>query len=198
MTAEYVYDTVPRPDERPEAESRAHQARLTLRGDVLPLLTGELAVGYRNQSSPNAGAGGTRYSGLTWRGSLSRQLAPEASLGVYLSRSTPVSAFEENAFYVATILQGTLVVPLPLEFQLDGGLGYQWSDYRTVAAQIGMPREDRILGWNVGLRRAIHRRLYLSGQYRAEDRHSNLDRFDVSSDGFYIQLEWNPLGPRQR
>ena len=61
-----------------------------------------------------------------------------------------------------------------------------------------MPREDRILGWNVGLRRAIHRRLYLSGQYRAEDRHSNLDRFDVNSDGFYIQLEWNPLGPRQR
>jgi hypothetical protein len=197
-TAEYVYDTVPRPDERPEAEARAHQARLTLRGDVLPLLTGELAVGYRNQSSPNAGPGGTRYSGLTWRGSLSRQLAPDASIGIFLSRSTPVSAFEQNAFYVATMLQGTLAVPLPLGFRLDGGVGYQWSDYRTVAAEIGVPREDRLLGWNVGLRRAIHRRLYLSGQYRAENRRSNLDRFDVDTDGVYIQLEWNPLGPSRR
>jgi hypothetical protein len=197
-TAEYVYDTVPRPDERPEAESRAHQARLTLRGDVLPLLTGELAVGYRDQSSPNAGPGGTRYSGLTWSGTLSRQLAPDAALGVFLSRSTPVSAFEENAFYVSTMLQGTLVVPLPLEVQLDGGLGYQWNDYRTVATEIGAPREDRILAWNAGLRRAIHRRLYLSGQYRAENRHSNLDRFDVNANGFYIQLEWNPLGPPLR
>jgi hypothetical protein len=197
-TAEYVYDTVPRPDERPEAEARAHQGRLTLRGDILPLLTGELAVGYRSQESPNAGPGGTSYSGLTWSGTLTRQLSPESSLGVFLSRTTPVSAFEQNAFYVATMLQGTLVVPLPLEFQLNGGLGYQWNDYRTAAAAIGVPREDRILGWSVGLRRPIHRRLYLSGLYRAEDRRSNLDEFEVDTDGFYVQLEWNPIGPARR
>jgi hypothetical protein len=197
-TADYVYDTVPRPDERPEAESIAHSARLRLRGDILPLLTGELAVGYRHQTSPNAAAGGTRYSGLTWTGALERRLSPDASLGLFLSRTTPVSAFEQNAFYVATSLQGSLVLPLPLELQLNGGLGYQWNDYRTVASDIGAPREDRLLGWFVGLRRPVHRRLYLSALYRTEDRRSNLDQFDTETDGFYIQLEWNPLGPPLR
>jgi Putative beta-barrel porin 2 len=189
---------VPRPPERPEAESHAHEGRLTLRGDILPLLTGELAVGYRNQTSPNAAPGGTRYSGLTWRGALQRRLSPDASVGLFLTRATPVSAYEENGFYVSTALQGTLVAPLPLAFQLDGALGYRWNDYRTVAAEIGVPREDRMLSWSVGLRRPIHHRLYLSGMYRAENRRSNVGQFDVDTSGFYVQLEWNPLGPPAR
>ena len=86
---------------------------------------------------------------------LTRQLGRESSLALYASRSTPVSAYEENAFYVSTGLQGTLQVPLPAQFQLRGGLGYQWNDYRTVASEIGGPREDRILGWYVGLRRPV-------------------------------------------
>jgi hypothetical protein len=91
-----------------------------------------------------------------------------------------------------------VALPLPFEVQLNGGLGYQWNDYRTIASEIGEPREDRLLAWSVGLRRAIHRRLYLSGLYRAEDRRSNLDQFVVDTDGFYVQLEWNPLGPAAR
>ena len=64
--------------------------------------------------------------------------------------------------------------------------------------EIGTPREDSILAWSVGLRRPIQRRLYLSGMYRAEDRRSNIDRFVVDTDSFYVQLEWNPLGPPMR
>jgi hypothetical protein len=196
--AAYVYDTVPRPDEREEAEASAHSAQLTLRGDVLALLTGELGVGYRRQSSPNAGPGGERYSGLVFTGSLERQLGPESSLAIRLSRATPVSAFEENAFYVSTAVGGSLGLPLPLELELRGGLDYRWNDYRTLAADSGAPREDRILGWFVGLRRPLARGLYASGAYRAEDRRSNLDRFDVDADGFFLQLEWSPLGAPAR
>jgi hypothetical protein len=194
----YVYDTVPRPEERPEAEATAHSARLSLSGDILPLLTGELAVGYRSQTSPNAGAGGTHYSGLTMSGVLTRQFGRDSSASLYLSRSTPVSAFEENGFYVATALQGSVQVPLPLELQLRAGAGYQWSDYRTVAAEIGEPRADRILGWFVSLRRPLRRQLSASAMYRQEDRRSNLDRFDTNADGFVLQLEWDIFGSRVR
>ncbi|MFN8091000.1 MAG: outer membrane beta-barrel protein [Vicinamibacteria bacterium] len=196
--AYWDYDTVPRPDERPEAESRAHQGRLSLRGDILPLLSGELSVGYRDQKNPNAAPGGTRYTGLTWAGSLQRRLSPEATLGLNLSRSTQVSSFERNGFYVATSLQASIALPLPFEALLDGGVGYQWNDYRTIAAGVGAPRADRLLGWYAGLRRSLHRRLYLSGLYRAEERRSNVDAFDTSTDGFYVQLQWNPIGPASR
>jgi hypothetical protein len=196
--ASYVYDTVLRPDERPEAESKAHSGQLTLSGDILPLLSGDLSVGYRDQDSPNAGRGGTSYSGLTMSAALTRQLGPESSLALHASRSTPVSAYEENAFYVSSGLQGTLQVPLPAQFQLRGGVGYQWNDYRTVATRIGSPRKDRILGWNVGLRRPVRPNLFLSGAYRSEDRSSNVGAFDTDANGFYLQLEWDMFGTPSR
>jgi hypothetical protein len=194
----YVYDAVPRPDERPQAEARAHSGQLTLSGDLLPLLSGEASVAYRSQDSPNGGAGGTSYSGLTMSAALTRQLGRESLLAIYASRSTPVSAYEENAFYVSTSLQGALQVPLPARLQLRGGLGYQWNDYRTVASAIGRPREDRILGWYVGLRCPVRQGLYLGGAYRSEDRTSNVAEFDTNASAFYVQLEWDIFGTPPR
>jgi hypothetical protein len=196
--ASYVYDEIPRPDQRPEAQSSANSARLTLTGDILPLLTGELGVGYRDQKTPNAGPGGTSYSGFTMSAALARQVGREAVVAIYASRSTPASAYEENGYYVSTGLQGTLQVPMPAQFQLRGGVGYQWNDYRTVAVEIGEPRADRILGWYVGLRRPVRHDLYLSGAYRSEDRTSNVNTFTTDADGFYFQLEWDIFGGSKR
>ena len=196
--ASYVYDAVPRPDEHPEAESTANSARLSLGGEILPLLTGDLSVGYRSQDTPNAAAGGTSYSGFVMSAALTRQLGRESSLGIYASRTTPVSAYEQNGFYVSNSVQGTLQVPLPAQFQLQGGVGYQWNDYRTVALEIGSPREDRILGWYASLRRPVRQNLFLSGSYRSEDRRSNVDAFDSNADGFYFQLEWDIFGAPSR
>jgi hypothetical protein len=194
----YVYDAVPRPVDRPEAEASAHSGRLTLTGDVLPLLTGELSVGYRSQSNPNAGPGGRSFSGFVMSGALTRQLAPDSSFTLYLSRATPPSAYEENGFYVATSVQGSLQVPLPLALELRTGAGYQWNDYRTVSPELGLAREDGILGWFVALRRPIRRGLFLSGMYRADNRDSNADQFDTDTDGFVLQLEWDALGSPSR
>jgi hypothetical protein len=196
--ASYVYDSVPLSDERPQAESTAHSARLSLEGEILPLLTGQLAVGYRSQDAPNAGPGGESYTGITLQASLQRELGQDANFSLYANRSTPVSAFEENAFYVSTGVQGVLQVPLVARVELRGGLGYQWNDYLTVASEIDSPREDRILGWFVGLRRPISSKLLLGGAYRKEKRSSNIDTFDTDSDGFYLQLEWGIFGAPPR
>jgi Putative beta-barrel porin 2 len=207
--AAYVYDSVPRPDEHPEAESTSHSGRLSLNGEILPLLTGELSVGYRSQEAPNAGTGGTSYDGFMMRAALTREIGRDASFSVYANRSTPLSAFEANAFYVSTGVQGVLRVPLVAKVEGRGGLGYQWNDYRTIAADIGVPREDRILGWFVGLRRPVARKLALSAFYRSEDRNSNcctstnpakpnVDSFDTNANGFYFTLEWDIFGTTQR
>ncbi|HYN05038.1 MAG TPA: outer membrane beta-barrel protein [Vicinamibacteria bacterium] len=196
--ASYVYDAVPRPAPRPEAELTANSARLSLGGEILPLLTGDLSVGYRSQGTPNAGPGGTSYSGFVMSAALTRQLGRSSSLGLYASRTTPVSNYEENGFYISNSVQGTLQLPLFAQVELQGGVGYQWNDYRTVATEIGSPRQDRILGWYAGLRRPIRQNLFLSGAYRSEDRRSNLDAFDTTADGFYFQLEWDIFGSPSR
>jgi hypothetical protein len=194
----YVYDEVPSAAGRPQAAERAHSGTLTLTGDLLPLLNGQLSVGYRRQDSPNAGLGGTSYSGFTMSGKLVRQLGREANLTLFANRSTPVSAFENNGFYVATALQGTLHVPLPLALQLDTGLGYQWSDYRTVAPEIGQARADRIFGWLVGLRRPIRPGLVLTGGYRHERRRSNMGGFNTAAGSYMVELQWDILGAPPR
>jgi Putative beta-barrel porin 2 len=196
--ASYVYDAVPRPDERPEAEATAHGGRFSLTGEILPLLAGQLSVGYTKRDAPNAGPGGQSYSGLTLSASLQRDLGRDANISLYANRSTPVSAFEDNGFYVSTGVQGVLQVPLPQRFEARGGVGYQWNDYRTISPEIDDLRADRILGWFVGLRRPIARKLALSGAYRKEKRTSNIDTFDTDADGIYLQLEWDIFGASPR
>jgi hypothetical protein len=193
-TLSYVYDQVPQPADRPQAEAESHNANITLTGNILPLLTGQLSLGYRNQTSPNGGEGGRHYSGFIMSGSLTKQFTRRSDVTLFLNRSTPVSAFEDNAFYVFTSVQGAGRFPLPLELQLQGGVGYQWNDYRTVAIEIGEPRRDTILSYYVGLRRALVEQLFLSAIYRGERRRSNIDRFDVNPDGFILQLEWDIFG----
>jgi hypothetical protein len=190
----YQYDTLPTPAQRPEAEASAHNARVTFSGDLMPLLSGQLYFGYRDQKTPNAGEGGTHYQGFIMGGSLTKQFTRRSDVTLFVNRSTPASAFENNAYYVFTALQGSGRFPLPLGFQAQGGLGYQWNDYRVASAELGIPREDRILALYVGIRRPVHRNLFLSATYRRQDRESNLDNFDVNSDGFVLQLEWDIFG----
>jgi hypothetical protein len=193
-TLAYVYDEVPRPSDRPEAEARAHNVNVALTGDILPLLSGQLSLGYRHQASPNAGEGGTSYSGFVMGGALTKQFTRQSDATLFLNRSTPVSAYEDNAFYVFTSVQAAGRLPLPFELQLQGGVGFQWNDYRTVAVEIGEPRKDEIFSCYVGLRRAVVRQLFLSAVYRSENRRSNVDRFDIDPDGFVLQLEWDLFG----
>jgi hypothetical protein len=190
----FLYDQVPTPPDRPEAEARAHSGQFMLTGTILPLVSGSVSFGYRDQTSPNGGPGGRSYRGFVMSGSVSRQLGPESTVTLFLNRSTPVSAFQDNAFYVTTGLQGAARLPLPAALQLQAGLGYQWNDYRVVAESIGEPRADRIFALYVGLRRPIHRQLFVAANYRREQRRSNLDEFDTNTDGFFLQLEWDIFG----
>jgi hypothetical protein len=194
----YSYDTIPHPDQRPEAGSSAHSASLTLDGDLAPLLSGQLSLGYRRQRNPQAGEGGRSYSGLTASGTLTQRLGRESLVSVFVSRSTPPSAFEANGFYVASALQATAELPVPFSLRLRGGLGWQWSAYRTTAAGIGEPRHDRLLAAFVSLRRPLPGRLTLAGTYRTESRDSNVERLSTDSSGVLIELEWDPLGGRAR
>jgi hypothetical protein len=193
----YAYDQVPTPDERPEAEASAHSALVSLEGDLMPLLTGQLSFGYRDQRSPRAGTGGTRYRGLSMAGSLTREISREAALSLRVVRATPASSFEQNAFYVTTSIQAALSAPLPASLTLDAGLGATWNGYRTPSATTGTPREDRLLVFHLGVRRPIDERVFIGGFYRRETRRSNLDLFDVTSDAFLLEASFGLFGPRR-
>lgn len=184
----YSYDWIPRPAERPEVESRAHSVGLTLEGEVLPLLKADVFAGYRDQRSPRAGQGGQGFTGLTFGARILRELGQASTFSLSASRSLHASAFEDNAFYVATSGWADLTLPLPLSVSFRGGAGYHWNEYRTVASELDKPREDRIFGWSVGLGRPVTSWSYVRADYRRERRDSNIDRMDSETEAFTVQV----------
>jgi hypothetical protein len=193
-TLGYVYDRVPPPDQRPLAEATAHSVQAAATGDITPLLSGQLTLAYRDQTSPRAPESGRHFRGLTASASLTRSFGTASSLRLSASRATPVSNFENNAFYVSTHADVSLVQPLPFALWLESGIGHRWNDYRTDAVELGRPRHDGIFGWRVGLRRAIGPAASFAFGYRRYRRRSNLDSFDSTTDGLILELGFNIFG----
>ncbi len=196
--ATYRYELVPQPSNRPEAESRAHSATLSFTGDISPLLSGELALGYRRQQNPHVVDSGHRYSGLTFSGVLTRRLTPRSTLSLQLARSTPVSAYAGNGFYVSTALEAALEVPLVSALYLRGGIGRRWNDYRVATPSSPELRRDRILSWYATLRCPVRRGLSLNVSYRSEHRSSNSALFQAESSAVLLQIGWNMFGRATR
>jgi hypothetical protein len=187
-TSAYTYDHVPPPSARPLVEMRAHTVAMGLQGELTPLVTGEVSVGLRDQRAPRAGAGGTRFRGVTARGRVVKEFAPGATFTLSGQRSTFLSAFEQNAFYVANTIGAETSLPLPWSLAFHGSGFLHRNDYRTAASELGLPREDHIRGWSAGLGRPFTRWAYVRSDYRWERRDSNLDRLDTDTHVFSVQL----------
>jgi hypothetical protein len=187
-TATYLHHSVPAPDDRPIVEASGDDLVFGLDGQISPRLRGRVDLGYRHWSSPNAPQEGQSYSGLVAALGVQRQLGRLSTLEVRGGRSTELSAFEDNAFYVMTFVDGAINTPIPFGFTARGAVGYQWNTYDVVEAVIGEPREDTILGVAVGLGRNLGPRAYVRADYRRDRRRSNLPGFDVTTDGFIVQV----------
>jgi len=183
----YSFEQVPATGERPEAESRIHSIWAAIDGEILPLTTGRISAGYMRRESPRAGAAGQRFRGLGFGAEVRRDFGRAAHLTLSANRSTELSAFEHNAFYLTTSVQSTLTAPLPFSFALNVGGGYHVNRYPTAASALGVPRRDQIVDWLAGLGRSITRWLFVRADYRQDRRDSNLDVFDQRTHAFYVQ-----------
>jgi hypothetical protein len=191
----YTYDYIPQPSDRPIAESTAHSILGTLAGQITPYTSGTATVGVRRQSYPLATESSSSFTGITLGGSLRRQLGHSSSAGLQFTRATTPSGFEENAYYVNNSVTANLDVGVPLELWARGSVGYLRNSYPTVDPAIGEPRQDDIWMWSVGVGRQIGVKAWIRADYRREQRSSNIPGFDVTNDGFLIQLGIGRIGP---
>jgi hypothetical protein len=184
----YGFEQVPFLPERPEAESRVHTISGAVEGEIMPLLSGRAAAGYAWRESPRAAPGGQRFRGLTFGAQLTRDFGRSAHLVLSANRSTELSAFEHNAFYVATSVLAVFTAPLPLSFSFSAGGGYHVNRYPTVATGLGAPRRDELVHWMAGIGRSISRWAFVRADYRRDRRDSNLDFYDQRTHAFYAML----------
>jgi hypothetical protein len=184
----YLYEHIPPAPDRSIAESRAHNLAGTLSGSIGPLTQGTVSAGFRSQTNPLATGASASYRGLTLGGTLTRQLGHSSRADLALRRATEPSFFEENAYYVTNQAGLALTVPAPFETWARGSVNWLRNDYPNDTPSIAEPRRDRILGWTVGVGRAIGWRAWVRADYHREKRISNLPGYDVTTSGFIVQL----------
>jgi hypothetical protein len=184
----YDFSRVPPSDERPIVESHANTVAVGVSGDLTPLLTADVTLGFTSLSAPLAGEGGTTYRGSTLTASLRKEFSPSASVTLLASRGTYPSGFENNAFYLASGAGVATDLGLPLSLVFHGALGGQVNSYRVVATGLDVPRRDELWDWSVGLGRALSRWAFLRADYRRERRNSNLPAFQTHAHLFMVQL----------
>jgi len=190
----YEFSRVPPSEERPIVESHANTVGVGVVGDLTPLLTADVTVAFTSLSAPLAGEGGTGYRGATLAASLRKAFSPAASVTLLGNRATYPSAFENNAFYVATGAGVETDLGLPLSLVFHAAVGGQVNSYRVIAAGLDVPRRDDIWAWSVGLGRALTRWAFLRADYRRERRNSNLPAFQTHAHLFMVQLGIGFLG----
>ena len=194
----YVYERIPPPAERPLVEADTHQLGLTVSGEVTPLLTADVFVGYRQHRSPAAGPRGQRYQGLAGSLRLTKEFTRASRLQLLASRATPVSAFEDDPFYVSSSTAAELHLALPFELSGRAAYGLHRNRYRTAASGLGAPREDRMSGWSLGLGRPLGQWGFARVDYAEDRRDSNLDVLDVRTHAFSVQLGVGAFGAAER
>ena len=105
-----------------------------------------------------------------------------------LRRSTEPSGFEEDAYYVTNQVTASLNVPAPFELWAQASVQLVRNDYPTAASATGVPRRDDIRVWTAGMGRQLGWRTWIRADYRRETRRSNVPGYDVTTDGFVVQL----------
>jgi hypothetical protein len=194
-TVSYAYERIPPSPDRAIVETSAHSLLGMIAGTVAPLTTGSLTVGYRSQTNPLAVAESASFKGFTLGGTLRRELGHSSSVDLSWNRAVDPSSYDTNAYYVTNSVAASLSVPAPFEVWARGSVGWLRNDYPNVAPGLEVPRQDDILGWTLGLGRQLGWRSWVRADYRRERRDSNLPGFDVTTDGFVVQLGVGLFGP---
>jgi hypothetical protein len=187
-TVSYAFERIPPSPDRAVVESSAHSLLGTLVGTLGPLTTGSLTVGLRHQTNPLAPGESASFEGVTLGGSLHRELGRASAIDFQWNRATGPSSYDTNAYYVSNSVTLSLSVPAPFEAWVRGSVSLYRNGYPNDAPGLDTPRRDDIVGWTVGVGRPIGWRAWIRADYRRERRDSNVPGFDVTTDGFVVQL----------
>jgi hypothetical protein len=181
-------ERVPPPLDRPEAEADISTLSLGLQGAPAPLVEAELYLGAYDHQAPQAGPEGRRDQGLALTARVRKEFTPTSFARLTGTRTTHLSGFERNGFYVTEGFGVDGGLEAPFYVVVHAAYSWQRNMYRVPSPEIGAPRRDRLQSWSVGAGRSVTRWAYARVDYRRDYRHSNLAAFRTDGHAFIVQL----------
>ena len=132
-------------DPRNIASSDGFETLVGVESQLTPLTSGQLSMGYRALSFD--GAKDQNYKGAVIRGSLSKELSETIRVGVAGTRSTNLSNFERNAYYLTHGIGFTYQQMFGPDFLIAVNPAYQRNTYALpLAPRAGITADHRVDG----------------------------------------------------
>jgi len=186
LLGEYVHTITPEPLDRPQAGSVADMFLVGLRGEITPMLRGEIHGGYATQRFDFATVS-QDFSGFVADASLTRDFGERAALTARAGRRTNPSSFDENGYYVSNYGRVQFISPFGRNFRMTLTGAFFLNDY-PVPDGSGVIRNDDILSAGAGLAYFFTPLAFLSMDYRHDQRNSNIELFAYQSDAIQLMV----------
>jgi hypothetical protein len=186
LLGEYIHTDTPEPLERPQAASVADMFLVGLRGELTPMLRGQIRAGYSTQRFELASVP-QNYGGFVADLTLTRDFGEMAALTAIAGRRTNPSAFDENGYYVSSYGRVQFITPFARNFRLTLSGALFLNGYPVPDAD-GVFRDDDIFSTGAGLAYFFTPLTYLSVDYRHDQRNSNIDLFSYRSNAVQLMV----------
>ncbi len=186
LLGEYVHTDTPEPLERPQAASVSDAFLVGLRGELTPMLRGQVRAGYATQRFDLASIP-QNYGGFVADLSLTRDFGDLAALTAVAGRRTTPSAFDENGYYVSNYGRVQFIAPFARNFRLTLSGALFLNGY-PVPGDDGVFRDDDIFSTGAGVAYFFTPLTYVSVDYRHDQRNSNIDPFSYRSNALQLML----------
>jgi hypothetical protein len=182
----YVHSVTPQPADRPMVGSVADMFLVGLRGELTPMLRGQIRGGYSTQRFDFTTVS-QDFSGFVADAALTRDFGDAAALTVRAGRRTSPSSFEQNGYYVSNYARAQFITPFARNFRMTvtGALflnGYPVPDVNDVI------RNDDIFSAGAGLAYFFTPLTFLSMDYRHDQRNSNIDTYSYRSNSIQVMV----------
>jgi hypothetical protein len=186
LLGEYIHTITPEPLDRPQAESVADMFLVGLRGELTPMLRGEIHAGYSIQRFDSATVP-QDFSGFVADASLTRDFGEVAALTARAGRRTSPSAFDENGYYVSNYGRVQFISPFARNFRVTLSGALYFNDYPIPDAS-GVLRNDDIFSAGAGIAYFFSPLTYLSMDYRHDQRNSNVELLAYRSNAIQLMV----------
>ena len=186
LVGQYIHSVTPEPIDRPMAGSVADMFLVGIRGELTPMLRGEIRAGYSTERFDFATAP-QDFSGFVTDASLVRDFGDAAALTARAGRRTSPSSFDQNGYYVSNYLRAQFISPFARNFRLTVSGAFYFNDY-PVADVNGVLRNDDIWSGGAGVAYFFTPLTFLSVDYRHDRRSSNIDLFGYESNAVQLMM----------
>lgn len=174
-------------DPRNLADSKGFEIEGGIDGSLTPLVTGQFSAGIRWDSYPGASQKTSR--GLIFRGAFSKEISERSQAGISLSRSSNLSYFQQNAYFVSTGIGGSYSRELGPKLIASISAGYQRNSYPTrLESGAGIPadlvgksrRSDGYIDLDLSVRYRFNDWLAMDARFGVLHRNSDIPDFHFS------------------